>query len=1086
MARASTIDERLAKGFLPGDTQNNEVAVKARFDAWCRAVAEGDWHQFRQRLAWDELDEDIVRRILGDVRAPKNMPLPRWADTLNEVVTQFARLAIDEAGESQADDRLPLLNTKDPFPFEELLAPFTLMARRRCIDQAGDAYYLLCEEAHTSLQRSLLRTLTDCAAQALYLEFSIARALAQSPLERLLKLAQKDTSRAHYQKFIERMKQGQLKAFFQEYTVLARLLATITDLWVEATVEFLHRLADDMFDVQQIFGGTTELGPVISVQPSLSDAHCNRRQVIALTFASGCKVVYKPRNLGIEEAYYRLLAWCNRRGINLPLRVLKVLNRSSHGWVEFVERQPCKDHEEAQRYYQRAGMLLCLIYALEGTDCHFENLIASGEQPVLVDLETLLHHRPCLEDQNDGGGAQVLADQQMAHSVLRTGLLPDWQTYNDTRIAYDISGLGGGSGRQELAGFGPRCEHINTDQMTLEYGPKTGAQTCYPVLDDMSLTLEEHTAEVVTGFRWMYQFLVNQRNALLAVGSPLRELAHQQVRFVYRSTQVYFSIFQKLLHPMYLSNGCDLSVQLELLGRAVVPFEDPLRRKGKRPLWWPVFAAERKSIEQADIPLFTAQTSSRNLIVIPGQEIFSCFQQPSFELVVSRLQALGDKDLERQVGLIRSSMYAYVARGAARVTGEHSQESSVGRRPAGVSPTEELLKQALAIAQQISAGAIRAADGSASWIALNYLLRAERFQLRSMSYDLFGGTCGVAMFLAAVEKFASGAGYGELALGALQPVRSALRNYENSMAGGTGIGGALGLGSVVYALTQVSQWLDEPALLEDAQRAARLITAGRIANDNVLDIMGGAAGAILGLLALYAVSPDKAVLDHAKICGQHLLQRRTGGEAGYRTWRTPDGKMLTGFSHGAAGIAYALLRLYAVTGDKAVLAAAQEGIAYEDSRFVEEAGNWWGSQIDEQPAFGTSWCHGAPGILLGRIGGLAVLDNDDIRRDIEVAIHTTQALAVQGVDHLCCGSLGRADVLLVAANRLSRLDLAEVANTWALQIVARTQDSGTFALPLRLPKDLYTPGLFQGTAGIGYELLRITNPEMLPSVLLWE
>ena len=40
------------------------------------------------------------------------------------------------------------------------------------------------------------------------------------------------------------------------------------------------------------------------------------------------------------------------------------------------------------RFYRRQGALLALLYALEATDFHAENLIASGEFPVLIDLET--------------------------------------------------------------------------------------------------------------------------------------------------------------------------------------------------------------------------------------------------------------------------------------------------------------------------------------------------------------------------------------------------------------------------------------------------------------------------------------------------------------------------------------------------------------------------------------------------------------------------------------------------------------------------------------------------------------------------
>ena len=1086
VSAASTIDERLVKGFLPDDAQTNELAVKARLDAWCQAVAQGDWHQFQQRLAWDGLDEDMVQNVLGTGHQPEGLPLPRWADTLNEAVSQFAHLPVDEAVAIQSDaDCLSFLNAKEPFPFEELLAPFVLLARRRLVSQVGEAYHLLCEEAHVSLQRSLLRTLTGYAVQALYLELSIERELAWSPLERLLELTQKDDGRTRYQQFIGRMRQGGLVDFFQEYTVLARLLSTITDLWVESTVEFLQRLSADLHDMQQLFGGESELGRVMDVQPSLSDPHRGRRKVLALTFASGCKVVYKPKDLGTEEVYYRLLAWCNQRGVPLPLRVLRVLNRSSHGWVEFIEHEPCRGREEAQRYYERAGMLLCLIYALEGTDCHFENIIASGEQPVLVDTETLMHHRSPLDDEDYGARAQVLAHELMEHSVLRTGLLPTWQIENDTQESYDVSGLG--AGEQERIVSVPRWEHINTDRMKLEYGPvKTGVQANWPMLDGTFLPLEEHTAEVVAGFRQMYRFLLERRAALLAPESPLYEFARQQVRFLYRATRMYFSIAQKLLHPIYLRDGADRSIQLELLGRSVVPLEGPLRDKGERSRWWIVFAAERQGMEQTDIPFFTARASSRDLIVVPGREIEACLREPSFDLVVARLQALGDEDLKRQVAFIQGSLCAHVVRDGARASSRHSQEVDAGSSQAGRPTTDDCLGQALAIAQQMTARAIRAADGSVAWIALHYLIQTERFQLQPMGHDLYGGTCGVAMFLAAMEKVTGGAGYRELALGAVQPLRQALRDYGNSTAREMGIGGASGLGSVVYALTRVSQWLDEPTLLEDARRAVRLITAKHIADNNVLDIIGGAAGAILGLLTFYAVSPDEVALDRAITCGQHLLHCRTESEAGYRAWPTLDSKMLTGFSHGAAGIVYALLRLYAVTRDCDVLAAAQEGIAYEDSVLVREKGNWPDLRTDEQSSFMMSWCHGAPGIALGRLGGLAMLGSDDIRQDIEMAVQTTRAAGAQGVDHLCCGSLGRADVLLVAANRLSRPNLAAVASTWAGQVIAKAKENGTFALQPLLPKGVYNPSFFQGTAGIGYELLRIAHPDMLPSVLLWE
>lgn len=77
-------------------------------------------------------------------------------------------------------------------------------------------------------------------------------------------------------------------------------------------------------------------------------------------------------------------------------------------------------------------------------------------------------------------------------------------------------------------------------------------------------------------------------------------------------------------------------------------------------------------------------------------------------------------------------------------------------------------------------------------------------------------------------------------------------------------------------------------------------------------------------------------------------------------------------------------------------------------------------------------------------------------------------------------------MLLVAACNLSRPELSETAQKQAAQLVARVKQVGAFYLFPELSGDIYNPGFFQGTAGIGYELLRLAYPNSLPSVLLLE
>jgi type 2 lantibiotic biosynthesis protein LanM len=440
--------------------------------------------------------------------------------------------------------------------------------------------------------------------------------------------------------------------------------------------------------------------------------------------------------------------------------------------------------------------------------------------------------------------------------------------------------------------------------------------------------------------------------------------------------------------------------------------------------------------------------------------------------------------MERQTGFISGSLYALVARDPEpRIGPAHAEAAAESAENLG---KEHFLAHALRLAEEMRASAIRAADGSASWIVPQYLYRVGRYQFQPIEADMYSGTCGVALFLAAVEHITGGAGYRELALGALKLLRRSLRLYGPTLAKEIGIGAASGLASVVYTFTKIAHLLDEPELLADAQRAAQLISIEDIAQDEAFDIFSGSAGAILGLLALAEVAPDPTLLDRAVACGQRLLEVRVTSQTGYRTWPGFFGRLLTGFSHGAAGTAYALLRLFAVTRDAAYRDAALEAIGYEDSVFLPQIENWPDLRSGEPLDYRVAWCHGAPGIGLARLGGLAWLDNAQIREDIEIAMQRTVKEGVQQVDHLCCGNMGRVDILLTAGRQLARPDLTNAAERFLRQIVWRAEQTGSFAIDPLLPRQVHHFGFFQGTAGFGYTLLRLAEPDRLPSVLLWQ
>src|SRR5688572_11257633 len=90
---------------------------------------------------------------------------------------------------------------------------------------------------------------------------------------------------------------------------------------------------------------------------------------------------------------------------------------------------------------------------LHAADIHYENVIAAGEHPVIIDLEAILQPGP-----PDGA---PLGDGFLLGSIVRVGLLPIRNWENETSPGLDVSGLGGPDGQ-----LPPRPEPYWADEAT--------------------------------------------------------------------------------------------------------------------------------------------------------------------------------------------------------------------------------------------------------------------------------------------------------------------------------------------------------------------------------------------------------------------------------------------------------------------------------------------------------------------------------------------------------------------------------------------------------------------------------------------
>ncbi len=509
--------------------------------------------------------------------------------------------------------------------------------------------------------------------------------------------------------------------------------------------------------------------------------------------------------------------------------------------------------------------------------------------------------------------------------------------------------------------------------------------------------------------------------------------------------------------------------------------------------------AERAALVALNVPHFVTPSDGTEICDVTGAQARTA-ATPGLRRAMTRARNFDEREIAWQVELIRentNSVAGTAPAAAPAIAAEPKESFKESFSDTSVVSAQKLfLAEADKIAAELAERAIRRGPGAA-WIGLDWLGDAEVCQVVCLGPDLYNGSCGIAVFLAAHAAVTGHAASAELALAALAHLRKNLKSRNTArFARALGIGGAIGLGSIVYAFATIAKCLGDRELLADATDAARLFTDELIAADKQLDVMGGSAGGILGLLRLYRDTKSGEALARAVKCGEHLLAQRRLGSEGRRTWAVQgkelNGKLLNGMSHGAAGFAYALASLATAAGREDFAAAAAECVAFEDASYDAARRNWPDLRGSE-PHWPCQWCHGATGIGLSRIG-LARLGMSGRRggeaelSDVENAVVGVQQSSGTPVDTLCCGTLGGVEFLCDAGVTLKRGDLRETAARRLMAVVARAAATGDYRW--NNGKRQFNLGLFRGLSGVGYTLLRqaaiADTSAALPNVLIWE
>lgn len=842
-----------------------------------------------------------------------------------------------------------------------------------------------------------------------------------------------------YAHFVDRLSQPDYVAgIAQEYPELFRLADERLAMWIETSVELVERLSIDWPAIQRTFFGETSPGPLTDLRFVQRSTKRGGRAVVVLAFASGDQLVYKPRSLAAEQAFQELLGWLNATGFDPGFRLLRVLERQTHGWMEWIVPASCKTEEEVERFYRRQGAYLALFYILEATDLHMSNVIAAGEHPMIIDLEALFHPRDAAAD---WPALDLLLDDTIYYSVLRPGILPEPETASDgCQERFDLSGLTGRGG-QHTPYMVPTWVAHGTDVMRLDMQQRTtrGGKN-RPTLRGQLVEPSAYIGQLDEGFTQAYRLLLAQRDELLAPGGHMERFAGIELRVMRRSGFQYETIRERSYHPDLLRNDVARShfIRQELT----------LDADGSPDLL-ALLPAELRDLETGDVPVFATRNGSRDVVDSRARVIPGLLQTSGWQMAVQRIAALDEADLARQRWFIRASF---------ATLSETTLPTERDRRPSpDVYPGEvasQALRAAHAVGRLLQQSAIGAGD-EVSWIGLEPDEEGH-WAIEYLSAGLAHGLSGVVHFLtrlAALTRDPAWESLGRRASNAM--LRYMLEDAAEIADPAEPIGLFEGIGGQLYGLSHATADCTHPhrkrVLGQLIQQSEFILSEA--SDEESPGLAHGIAGLLTGLLAAHHLEPSMGALTVARLAGDALLSRLTAISEDIPN--EPFGI----FWHGVAGAAGPLLSLAGLSGETRFRAMAESLLEHSLSPESPDLGQW------RAYLFARPW-----------------LQNTALRGQLDAALADVLPnlpIYLPVRDHsIGSGALGVVDLLLEAGSVLEDVRVQHRAFGVAAAVLA---DMATVGPQSAVPMSVETPGFMTGLAGIGYGLLRAAEPTRNPA-----
>ncbi|WP_182476008.1 type 2 lanthipeptide synthetase LanM [Staphylococcus succinus] len=724
----------------------------------------------------------------------------------------------------------------------------------------------------------------------------------------------------------------------EEYPELARSIDLCIKRTIENLITLFNNTEKEWYKILKNLN-LDDNAKISDFEVNLGDTHQNGKSVVSLRLNNGKYIIYKPRNLEIDLAFQSFIVYLNRK-FNLQLKTVLVYTNLNEGWMEYIEFQECSTLYEVEYFYRQVGELLAVLFILNANDIHSENIIACGNNPVVIDLETLFV--PKIKEKTSSVNiALKKAQETLNNSVANIALLPleIRRIVDNKELDFDLGGVS--FDKEQISPFKHPNLIVNSEGSyeIIMSNSILRPNLNNPAINGETIESSKYIDFIKQGFQNVYLNILNNKEC---INNKLREIfTNKEIRFLNRGTMVYSKLLSIGNYSIFNKNQEFKEILFSRLG---------IGSDKKNPFLYHEF----RDLMNQDIPYFIANTSNTIVLNSTKESIGEIFDESPLESCINKIKNLSYEDCNRQIELIEMSFMNKKSAKDDMTNISHCSKEKLYK------PNEkQIIRVCEQIAEHLISHAITSND-QAYWISANLSGKKENiWEPDIVGSDIYNGSSGIALFFSLLYKKTKKEIYKKYTYLALNSVKKKIEFFN---AGDNPekypFGFFSGLSGELYTIYTVSEIFNDNDLEKFFWKHLDELNDDTLESD-FIDVINGYAGTIIMLVNL----SEKQINEYKKSKLIELAQKLERNIININTDTLNSTNVFySGYSHGISGILLAYALLYKSTRKKIYREKCYELIDLLNFFYNEESKSWYNNNYNQEISKG--WCHGAPGILL--------------------------------------------------------------------------------------------------------------------------